>query len=203
MLLQVSSSYCSPEQIRTTVSPTLTGASFPLDDWVILVGILGFEPRRISPLVPKTSVASITPYPLFIIYKIFRRPRKSLYVKELKKLSHWYMKTGIKEVESKYFTDEKKGVTVCIISGYTNFLGYCEDFQVKGVSRCSKEDKFDAVTGRRLAEGRAKLKMFKEAEKRAGQSVEKLEKLVSDINAAKSVNVACQGIEQKHLSGLY
>lgn len=113
------------------------------------------------------------------------------------------MKTGIKEVESKYFTDEKKGVTVCIISGYTNFLGYCEDFQVKGVSRCSKEDKFDAVTGRRLAEGRAKLKMFKEAEKRAGQIVEKLEKLVSDINAAKSVNVACQGIEQKHLSGLY
>ena len=46
------------------------------------------------------------------------------------------MRTSIKEVKSKYFINEQEGVIVCVISGYTCLLGECENFEVKGISRC-------------------------------------------------------------------
>lgn len=110
------------------------------------------------------------------------------------------MKTSIKEVESKYFTDDQKGVTVCIISGYTDILGHCENFEVKGISRCHEDDKYNEVYGRRLAESRAKLKMFKLAEQRAGALHLKLTRLTNEVKLIKEANRNCQAVETKHLS---
>lgn len=112
------------------------------------------------------------------------------------------MKTSIKEVESKYFIDEQNGVTVCVISGYTYLLGEYEEFKVKGISRCHEDDTYDETRGCRLAESRAKLKMFKLAEKRADKIYKELSKMASEMGAIKSANIACQRKEEEHLSVL-
>lgn len=112
------------------------------------------------------------------------------------------MRTSIKRIDSKYFIDEKKGVTVCVISGYTHLLGHSERFEVKAVSRCHKDDKYNKNFGRRLAESRAKLKMFKLAEKRANLIYTELNRMANEMGAIKSANLACQKIESEHLTKL-
>lgn len=112
------------------------------------------------------------------------------------------MRTSIKEVKSKYFINEQEGVIVCVISGYTYLLGECENFEVKGISRCHKDDKYNETHGCRLAESRAKLKMFKLAEKRANRIYKELSNLASEMSAIKSANIACQKVETEHLSTL-
>lgn len=114
------------------------------------------------------------------------------------------MKTGIKEVSSKYFIDEQKGVVVCLIGGYTSFLSddLCQPFEVKGIARCHKEDKFDETRGCRLAESRAKYKMFKLAESRARHLKKQLSNLASEVDAKINSNITCQNKEAKHLEEL-
>lgn len=112
------------------------------------------------------------------------------------------MRTSIKNIESKYYIDEQEGVTVCVLTGYTNLLGEFEKFEVKGISRCHKDDVYDEVHGCRLAESKAKLKMFKLAEKRADRVYRELSNMASEMSAIKSANLACQEVENRHLSVL-
>jgi uncharacterized protein YkuJ len=72
------------------------------------------------------------------------------------------MKTKISNIKTKYFVNEKEGVVVCVVSGFI----YSNPFTLKGVAKCNLSvDKFNETTGRRIAESRAKAKMFKKAMK--------------------------------------
>lgn len=68
------------------------------------------------------------------------------------------MKTGITIKGIKYYTNKEKGTVICVmtlkhLSGST--------FSIKGIATCSTTDTFDETKGRRIAESRAKYKMFR------------------------------------------
>jgi hypothetical protein len=72
------------------------------------------------------------------------------------------MKTRISNIKTRYFVNEKEGIVVCVVSGFI----YHDPFSFKGVAKCNLDvDKFNETTGRRIAESRAKAKMFKKAMK--------------------------------------
>lgn len=107
------------------------------------------------------------------------------------------MKTGIKEQSTKYVVNSEKGVVVCIINGYVKINN--KSFEVRGISRCHKDDKFDEVKGRRLAESRAKQKMFKFAKKTAEDFYKEIVGPAHELvtNFIKS-NTLCYESEVKH-----
>lgn len=71
------------------------------------------------------------------------------------------MKIGITIKETKYYTNEKKGVVICVIT-VEGILGYRT---FTGKAKCSSDDTFDEAKGRRIAESRAKTKLYGIAQK--------------------------------------
>ena len=63
----------------------------------------------------------------------------------------------IKNVQ--YYVNKEKKTVVCTITGAFNVTG--ESFIFKSKAKCSKDDAFDEVKGRRIAESRAKYKMYR------------------------------------------
>lgn len=56
-------------------------------------------------------------------------------------------------------------VMVCILTASINVNGATTpEFKVKGIARCAPEDKFDELTGKRIAESRATVKLYKKAD---------------------------------------
>lgn len=67
------------------------------------------------------------------------------------------MKTGIRIDSIKYHVNAEKKTVACIIeSSFGTFVGK---------AKCSKHDTFDEVKGRRIAESRAKEKIYRTAYK--------------------------------------
>lgn len=66
------------------------------------------------------------------------------------------MKTGITFSKSKFYVDEHKKTVICSIK--ITFIDRVIEF--KGKSKCSPEDTFDAIKGKRIAESRAKAKAY-------------------------------------------
>ena len=71
------------------------------------------------------------------------------------------MKTGITFSKSKFYVNEHKKTVVCSIK--VTFIDRVIEF--KGKSKCSPEDTFDAIKGKRIAESRAKAKAYSIAER--------------------------------------
>lgn len=69
------------------------------------------------------------------------------------------MKTYINFNSTIYKVDTTNKVIVCIIE--FSIAGH--PFKCVGKARCNKEDVFDEVKGRRIAESRAKTKVYKKA----------------------------------------
>lgn len=69
------------------------------------------------------------------------------------------MKTGITFSKSKFYVNEHKKTVVCSIK--ITFIDRVIEF--KGKSKCSPEDTFDAIKGKRIAESRAKAKAYSTA----------------------------------------
>lgn len=71
------------------------------------------------------------------------------------------MKTGITFKNIEYIVNTKKKVVVCIIKADILSILY----KCVGIAKCSEEDTFDEIKGKRIAESRAKTRIYKEAEK--------------------------------------
>ena len=98
---------------------------------------------------------------------------------------NWKMKNRVRILESVYKIDEKNKVVVCelkcdlqlhkhpaycIISGNMwrkrfPHVGWDGQFTVRAKARCNTSDTFDETIGKRIAESRAKAKMFAIASK--------------------------------------
>lgn len=106
------------------------------------------------------------------------------------------MKTGIKEQETKYFVNKEQGTVVCVIKGY---LRFGDSFTVRGIAKCHDDDEFNETVGRRLAESRAKQKMFKFAKKEAEKYYNRAIRPITDlITGMISANNHCHLAEIKH-----
>ena len=68
------------------------------------------------------------------------------------------MKIDFKIRDIKYYVNPNKKTVVCVIDFFER-TG--QTFRVKGKSKCSDEDTFNEVIGKRIAESRAKTKMYK------------------------------------------
>ena len=112
------------------------------------------------------------------------------------------MKTSIKKIKESYVINEEKGVVVCIIMGYTDILDVRESFKVTGVSKCRPEDKFDVNVGKRLAESKAKISMFKLSRLRNKKAAEELLKIANTLDDVVASNEHCLVVEIKHLGEL-
>lgn len=71
------------------------------------------------------------------------------------------MKTKIRFVETEYYVNSSKCTIVCKIHAIINGFHYT----AIGVAKCSPEDTFDEIKGKRIAESRAKSKVYKTAVK--------------------------------------
>lgn len=76
------------------------------------------------------------------------------------------IKATLGENNVKFFCNEKKGVVVCKIESfielYSPFIQY--DFKkVESIGKavCGKDDKYDEVKGRQIAESRAKVELYR------------------------------------------
>lgn len=69
------------------------------------------------------------------------------------------MKTNITIKDTKYYTDNKSVVTVCVI--IAEIFG--KTYTFRGKAKCSASDTMNPVIGKRVAESKAKAKMYKTA----------------------------------------
>lgn len=95
------------------------------------------------------------------------------------------MRNRVHVSKSEYKVNPEKGVVICILECETGvdrtdvwsavsyrwwkkrlpFVDFYGKFTVKAIARCNKDDKFDEVIGKRIAESRAKSKAYKVAGK--------------------------------------
>lgn len=70
------------------------------------------------------------------------------------------MKTNLRFLDTEYYVNDDKKTVVCVITVSSKYFdGMLQVFSAK--SKCSPEDKFDVVKGKRIAESRAKAKAYK------------------------------------------
>ena len=68
----------------------------------------------------------------------------------------------------RFSVNEEKRTVVCIIHTVIDYempFAFCnggDEVIVKGIAKCSKDDKFDVTLGKRIAESRAKVALFRE-----------------------------------------
>jgi len=66
----------------------------------------------------------------------------------------------------RFFCNEKKGVVICKIESFINyhspFIGFdYKKIESMGKAICGKDDKYDEVKGRQIAESRAKVELYR------------------------------------------
>lgn len=67
----------------------------------------------------------------------------------------------------KFFCNEKKGVVVCKIESFITYISttfpYIKMKKIESVGKaiCGKDDKYDEVKGRQIAESRAKVELYR------------------------------------------
>ena len=76
------------------------------------------------------------------------------------------IKATLGENNVKFFCNEKKGVVVCKIESfielYSPFIQYdFKKIESIGKAVCGKDDKYDEVKGRQIAESRAKVELYR------------------------------------------
>lgn len=81
------------------------------------------------------------------------------------------IKATLGEDNVKFFCNEKKGVVVCKITSYITiyppstagnfFYNPYKRIESIGKAVCGKEDKYDEVKGRQIAESRAKVELYR------------------------------------------
>lgn len=120
------------------------------------------------------------------------------------------MKNRVKITETSYFENPNERVVVCILdcdmqlckhplwselfthmwSKRLPHVDYGGNFTVRAIAKCNKEDTFDIVLGRKIAESRAKGKAFATAAK----VYKEIEKYF--LNCAALVNESVEACEQ-------
>jgi hypothetical protein len=77
------------------------------------------------------------------------------------------IKATLNEDNVKFFCNEKKGVVVCKITSNLGHIpvldGKFSFIDVEGIGKavCGKDDKYDEVKGRQIAESRAKVELYR------------------------------------------
>lgn len=76
------------------------------------------------------------------------------------------IKATLNEDNVKFFCNEKKGVVVCKIKSYIRYFSPTQGYVFKevesiGKAVCGKEDKYDEVKGKQIAESRAKVELYR------------------------------------------
>ena len=76
------------------------------------------------------------------------------------------IKATLNEDNVKFFCNEKKVVVVCIIESYVRYSSLetpydCMKIRCIGKAICGKDDKYNEVKGRQIAESRAKVELYR------------------------------------------
>lgn len=76
------------------------------------------------------------------------------------------IKATLNEDNVKFFCNEKKGVIVCIIESYIRYSSLetphdCIKIRCIGKAVCGKDDEYNEVKGRQIAESRAKVELYR------------------------------------------
>ena len=76
------------------------------------------------------------------------------------------IKATLNEDNVKFFCNEKKGVVVCKIESYIEYASTGARFNYKkvestGKAVCGKDDEYNEVKGRQIAESRAKVELYR------------------------------------------
>ena len=76
------------------------------------------------------------------------------------------IKATLGEDNVKFFCNEKKGVVICKIESFIEYTSPEALFSYKkvkstGKAICGKDDKYDEVKGRQIAESRAKVELYR------------------------------------------
>lgn len=77
------------------------------------------------------------------------------------------IKATLGEDNVKFFCNEKKGVVVCKIESFITYISTTfpyikmKKIESKGKAICGKDDKYDEVKGRQIAESRAKVELYR------------------------------------------
>ena len=76
------------------------------------------------------------------------------------------IKATLGENNVKFFCNEEKGVVVCKIESFIEYTSPEDLFNYKkvestGKAVCGKDDKYDEVKGRQIAESRAKVELYR------------------------------------------
>lgn len=119
--------------------------------------------------------------------------------------------------ETKFVVSKESGTVACIITAhihpssrqnsviYLNFRdnkSLTNKFQVVGLAKCSKDDKFDEKVGRRIAESRAKSKTYEEGINRMKKMLFLVDVFGSDIKEQVNKLKKYRTKEKEHLDVL-
>lgn len=118
--------------------------------------------------------------------------------------------------ETKFVVSKESGTVACIITAhirpssrqnsvtYFNFgdKSLINKFQVVGLAKCSKDDKFDEKVGKRIAESRAKSKTYEEGINRMKKMLFLVDVFGSDIEEQVNKLKKYRTKEKEHLDVL-
>lgn len=77
------------------------------------------------------------------------------------------IKATLGEDNVKFFCNEKKGIVVCKIESFITYISttfpYIKMKKIESIGKaiCGKDDKYDEVKGRQIAESRAKVELYR------------------------------------------
>lgn len=80
------------------------------------------------------------------------------------------MKTGVTITKTNYFINREKGTVACSLDYHDKYSGTRGTVTAK--AKCAPDDAFDEVHGKRLAESRAKAKLYRKLGKFFKQEVD-------------------------------
>ena len=132
------------------------------------------------------------------------------------------MRNRVHVLEAEYKTIPEKGIVICTLTcttgvantdvwNYTDSkwwkkklpnVNYAGDFKVRAKAFCSKDDKFDEVIGRRIAESRAKAKAYKTAMKFWNICSIKINEALSQCLNFKNACYLANAKEEEHIKEL-
>ena len=132
------------------------------------------------------------------------------------------MRNRVHVIKSEYKVIPDKGIVVCILectTGVANIdiwsyiqtvwwnkrlpnVNYRGDFTVRAKAICSKDDKFDEVIGKRIAESRAKAKAYRTAYKFWSICAKNIGNMVKFCNSTASACSVALYKEKEHVKEL-
>ena len=132
------------------------------------------------------------------------------------------MKNSVHISKTEYHVDKENKVVLCTLYVDTQlhkhpvwvsisrdffakrfpFISYGGEFIVKAKARCNKEDEFDEVVGKRIAESRAKAKAYRTAYKFWSICAKNIGNMVRFCNSTSSACAAAMIKEGEHIKEL-